>query len=375
MKTCLTLVLALLLGPGTAALLHADSVKVAPFGQTADGQKVDLYTLTNKSGASVSIMTYGATVVKLIVPDQNGKLGDVILGFDDLAPYLTKSPYFGAVVGRYGNRIAAGKFSLDGKDYHLAINNPPNSLHGGLKGFDKRVWEAHIVSSTPPTLRLSRVSPDGEEGFPGDLKASVTYTWSDRDELQIHYVASTDKDTVLNLTNHTYFNLAGQGNGTILDHLMMINADAFTPVDSTLIPTGEIKQVANTPWDFRTPTKIGQPHRPDWRQPGRVRSQLRAEQEGRGEETARGQGDGADHRPDAEGLHRPARRPVLLGQLPRRHAYREGRQDLSAIWRVLPRDAAFPRLAQPRQLPLHRAEAGRDLRDDDRLRVRHGEVD
>jgi aldose 1-epimerase len=259
MKNPLLLALCFLLPFSLCAMTtaHADSVKETPFGQTADGKKVVLYTLTNKSGASVSIMNYGATLVKLIVPDKAGKLGDVILGFDTFDPYPAKSPYFGAIVGRYGNRIAAGKFSLDGKDYHLAINNGSNALHGGLKGFDKQIWKVRVVGQTPPTVEFSRLSPDGEEGYPGNLKANVTYTWTDGNELHIHYLASTDKDTVLNLTNHTYFNLAGAGNGTILDHLVMIDADAFTPVDSTLIPTGEIKPVENTPWDFRKPAMIG----------------------------------------------------------------------------------------------------------------------
>ena len=187
-----------------------------PFGQTAEGEKVDLYTLTNPNGMEAAISTYGGIVVSLKTPDRSGKLGDVVLGFDDLKGYLGASPYFGALVGRYGNRIAKGKFSLDGVEYTLAKNNGENSLHGGLRGFDKRVWTAKEVS--PESLELSYFSKDGEEGYPGNLSATVTYTLTDNNELKIDYSATTDKDTVLNLTNHSYFNLHGHNTGkTILD--------------------------------------------------------------------------------------------------------------------------------------------------------------
>jgi aldose 1-epimerase len=250
------LVLSLLL-LACPVLLFAETpqVKATPFGKTPSGDEVELYTLTNASGASVSVMTWGATIVKLIVPDRHGKLGDVALGFDTFDPYPKLSPYFGAIVGRYGNRIAKGRFTLDGKTYQLAVNNGPNALHGGLHGFDKQIWKAKIVSQDQPTVEFSRVSPDGEENYPGTLTVHVTYTWNNDDELKIVYRATTDKPTVLNLTNHTYFNLAGQG--TILEHRLYLNADAFTPVDSTLIPTGEIKPVKGTPWDFLTSTTIG----------------------------------------------------------------------------------------------------------------------
>lgn len=234
-----------------------DSVTSQPFGKTATGEKVELYTLENKNGMKVAIMTYGATVVDLLVPDRNGKLADVALGFDTFTPYLTKSPYFGAIVGRYGNRIANGRFTLDGKTYQLAKNDGPNHLHGGLKGFDKRVWNAEILKDSPPTVRFNRVSPNGEEGYPGALSVGVTYTLTDKNEIKISYVATTDKPTVLNITNHTYFNLAGAGNDSILGHELKLGASHFTPVNATLIPTGEIKAVAGTPMDFRKPETIG----------------------------------------------------------------------------------------------------------------------
>jgi len=227
-----------------------------PFGQTAEGEKVDLYTLTNPNGMEAAISTYGGIVVSLKTPDRSGKLGDVVLGFDDLKGYLGASPYFGALVGRYGNRIAKGKFSLDGVEYTLAKNNGENSLHGGLRGFDKRVWTAKEVS--PESLELSYFSKDGEEGYPGNLSATVTYTLTDNNELKIDYSATTDKDTVLNLTNHSYFNLAGEGEGDILGEMVMINADRFTPTDSGLIPTGELRSVEGTPFDFRKPHAIGE---------------------------------------------------------------------------------------------------------------------
>lgn len=231
-------------------------ITTKPFGQVKDS-KVTLYTLTNKGGMSVSIMDYGATVVDLLVPDNKGKLGDVALGFDSVEPYLTQTAYIGATIGRYGNRIAAGSFKLEGKTYQLAKNNGANSLHGGLMGFDKQMWKATQLEAEPPAIRFTRTSPDGEEGYPGTLKVSVTFTLTEKNELRISYKATTDKPTVVNLTNHTYFNLAGAGNGTILDHVVTLHADAFTPVDAGLIPTGEIKNVVGTPWDFTSPKTIG----------------------------------------------------------------------------------------------------------------------
>ena len=228
------------------------------FGQSADGRQVDLYTLVNSNGIRVRVMTHGAVVVSLEVPDRDGRLADVALGFDDMGGYLSDPPYFGAIVGRYGNRIAHGRFTLDGAEYALAQNNGENHLHGGLKGFDKVIWEAEEVEgSDDPALRFSYLSADGEEGYPGNLSVEVTYTLTEGDELRVDYYATTDQTTVLNLTQHTYFNLAGAGEGDILDHELMINAHRFTPVDETLIPTGELREVAGTPLDFTSPTPIG----------------------------------------------------------------------------------------------------------------------
>ena len=241
----------------TAFGQNAAALPSKPFGKAPDGEKVTLYTLTNKGGMSVSIMDYGATVVKIIVPDRNGKPGDVALGFDLFAPYLTQTAYFGATIGRYANRIAGGKFKINGIAYQVPVNNGPNSLHGGQRGFDKRIWKVEPVESDSPAIRFSRLSPDGEEGYPGNLFVSVTFTLTNDNRLQISYRATTDKPTVINLTNHTYFNLAGAGNGSILDHVVTLHANAFTPIDAGLIPTGEIKDVAGTPWDFRTATPIG----------------------------------------------------------------------------------------------------------------------
>ena len=243
---------------GCAALSSsAGKISKQAFGTTPDGQAVDLYTLRNATGAEATIMTYGGTVTSLKVPDKSGTIGDVVLGYDSLDGYIKSSPFFGCLVGRYGNRIAKGQFSLDGKTYTLATNNPPNNLHGGPVGFDKRVWTAAKADVGPqgPRLVLTYLSKDGEEGFPGNLKVTATYTLTDDNALRLDYTATTDKDTVCNLTQHSYFNLAGRND--ILGHLVTINADKFTPVDATLIPTGELKPVDGTPFDFRKPTPIG----------------------------------------------------------------------------------------------------------------------
>ena len=234
------------------------SISKKPFGKTKDGKAVELYTLTNKNGLNTGIMTYGGTVVSLNVPDKNGKLGDVVCGFDSVAEYEAKSPYFGCITGRYANRIAKGKFKLEGEDYTLVTNNEPNHLHGGTKGFDKIVWKAS-TEDTPrgPSVTFSHTSPDGDEGYPGNLSMEVTYTLTHNDELRIDYKATTDKATVVNLTNHSYFNLAGHGNGTILDHNLTLFCDKYTPTDATAIPIGELASVEGTPFDFRTATPIG----------------------------------------------------------------------------------------------------------------------
>jgi aldose 1-epimerase len=231
------------------------------FGQTKDSEPVELFTLRNSNGMEAAIMTYGGIVQALRVPSQGGGPTDVVLGFDDLDGYLKDSPYFGAIVGRYGNRIGNARFTLDGVEYKLPANDGPNCLHGGTRGFDKHVWTPRrdfLSVGGGPAVQLTYLSKDGEEGFPGNLTATVTYTLSDRNELRIDYHATTDKPTVLNLTNHSYFNLAGQGEGDVLGHEVMIEADRITPVDSTLIPTGELNSVAGTPFDFRQAHPIGE---------------------------------------------------------------------------------------------------------------------
>ena len=228
----------------------------ASFGKTPDGVEIESYTLHNAQGASAKIITFGATLTELMMPDRDGKMGDVVLGFDNLPQYVAKGPFFGTTVGRYANRIAKGRFTLDGKEHQLAINNGPNSLHGGAVGFDHKVWKAEPKEGPEgQSVKFTYVSKDGEENYPGTLTVSVTYTLTDKNELKLQYAAETDKPTVLNLTNHSYFNLAGSGD--ILKYILTLNADKYTVVDDTLIPTGEIKSVAGTPLDFRKPTAVG----------------------------------------------------------------------------------------------------------------------
>lgn len=239
-----------------AAEIHA-----LDFGKTKDGEPVKIYELKNASGMTARIMTRGATLVSLEVPDRDGKLADVVFGFDNATGYESKdNGYFGATVGRYGNRIGKGKFTLDGKEYQLATNDGPNHLHGGAaRSLDKVVWKARRFENDGENgVKFSYTSPDGEEGYPGKLDMSVTYTLTDKNELRIEYSAKTDKPTVINLTNHAYFNLAGAGSPTINDHLLRINAEKYTPVDGTLITTGELAAVEGTPLDFRKSTPIGQ---------------------------------------------------------------------------------------------------------------------
>ncbi|MFO8129265.1 MAG: aldose epimerase family protein [Bacteroidales bacterium] len=225
---------------------------------TVDGEPVYLYTLKNKNGMEVSITNYGGIVTSIGVPDKNGKLRDVVLGFDTLDKYLAGHPYFGCIAGRYANRIARGQFNLKGEKYQLATNNGPHHLHGGNKGFDKRVWDAkEHAGQDSVSLVLNLTSPDGEEGYPGNLEVRATYTLDNDDALTISYRAVTDQATPVNLTNHSYFNLKGAGNGDVLGHMLWIDADKYTVVDETLIPTGALRDVEGTPMDFRTPTAIG----------------------------------------------------------------------------------------------------------------------
>jgi aldose 1-epimerase len=251
---------------GLAACSHQDDMTIPtptvqrePFGQLADGTAIERYTLTNGHGVRVAIMTYGGVVTRLEVPDRDGNLGNVVLGFDTVDGYVKDSPYFGCITGRYCNRIANGRFTLDGQVYILATNNGPHHLHGGEVGFDKRTWKASPrVAPGEASLDLTYLSRNGEEGYPGNLSVRVTYTLNNDNELRVDYEATTDKATVVNLTHHSYFNLSGPGSGTILDDQLRLSARTFTPGDATMIPTGEIRPVAGTPVDFTTPRAIGE---------------------------------------------------------------------------------------------------------------------
>jgi aldose 1-epimerase len=245
--------------PAAGGAMSRATVTRAPFGKLPDGTAVEAFTLTNANGMEVRAITYGAIITHLKAKDRAGKLDDIVLGYDDLAGYVKQNPYFGAIVGRYGNRIAKGQFTIDGKTYTLAKNNGPNHLHGGIKGFDKVVWKGEPFEKGGDVgVVFTHVSPDGDEGYPGTLTARVTYTLTPKDELRVDYLASSDKATHVNLTQHTYFNLAGPGTRDILDHRLRIDADRYTPVDETLIPTGELAQIAGTPFDFRQPHAIGE---------------------------------------------------------------------------------------------------------------------
>lgn len=251
--------LAILIG---IVFLHACKPVVKPeiksevFGKLPDGREVKIYTITNYKGNTARIIDYGAKLVSLIVPDKRGNSADVVLGYDSLSQYLAGDPYFGSTVGRYANRIAKGKFTLNGIDYQLALNNGVNHLHGGPGGYHSVLWKSEIIEKDGiPAVKLSYSSPDGEEGYPGNLEIQVTYSWTDSNELYIDYSATCDKDTYINLTNHALFNL--QGDSDILNHELMLAADFYTPVDSTLIPTGKIDSVFNTPFDFNTPVAVG----------------------------------------------------------------------------------------------------------------------
>ena len=254
----LFLVAVLIVSSALVALAQATVTK-SSFGKTAAGENVDLYVLRNVNGMETKITNFGGIVVSLTAPDRNGAFADVVLGFNDLESYLTKNnPYFGALIGRYGNRIGKGRFKLNGVEYKLAVNNGENHLHGGIKGFDKVIWTGREMKTKDgPAVVLTYVSKDGEEGYPGNLRVRVIYTLTNKNELKIDYSATTDKATVLNLTHHSYFNFHGEGNGDILDHRVTINANRFVPTDAGSIPTGELRRVMGTPFDFLKATAIG----------------------------------------------------------------------------------------------------------------------
>ena len=233
-------------------------IKSTTFGKTPEGKSVELFTLTNSHGLIAKITNYGCIITELHAPDRKGQLADVALGFDTFQQYFGGHPMFGSIIGRYANRIGGAKFTLDGVEYRLTANSGPNHIHGGRIGFDKKIWAAELTDAPDgPVLRLKSLSPDGEEGYPGNLSVTVTCTLTNSDELRLEYIATTDKPTVVNLTNHSYFNLTGAGAGTVYDHLLTLNADRYTAVDKDLIPTGQIDPVAGTPLDFRKPTAIG----------------------------------------------------------------------------------------------------------------------
>ena len=259
MKHCLAAVICVLSSLVSLPGASNDAMpQRAPFGTMPDGTAIEVFTLKNSHGMEVRTIPYGTIIVSIRVPDRAGRLDDVVMGHDRLDGYFTMSRYFGAVVGRFGNRIAKGRFTLEGRTYELAVNNGPNHLHGGVKGFDKVVWQAEPFSNgTGSGVRYRYISPDGEEGYPGRLDVTVTYTLTERNQIIAEYTATTDKATPINLTQHSYFNLAGDGVRDVLDHVIEINADRYTPVDATKIPTGELASVAGSPFDFRKPTRIG----------------------------------------------------------------------------------------------------------------------
>jgi aldose 1-epimerase len=236
----------------------AAGIERRAFGVLSSGETVDEFTLTSGSGVSISILTWGGIIRTILTPDRDGKVADIALGYESLPPYERRHPYFGTITGRFANRIAKGRFSLDGKEYKLATNNGPNHLHGGINGFDRKNWRAETsINTDSASLLLSATSPDGDEGYPGEVRTTVTYTLSRNNELRIDYSARTSKATPINLTNHTYFNLAGHSHGSVKDHHISIKADSYLPVDDTLIPTGAREPVASSPFDFREPRAIG----------------------------------------------------------------------------------------------------------------------
>ena len=341
-----------------------------PFG-TQDGRPITLYTLTNSNGVEVDAMNYGGIILSIRVPDRKGQFADVVLGHENLEGYIPNPPYIGAIIGRYANRIANGTFTLDGKTYTLPKNDGPNTLHGGIdKTFNKVVWDGEPLKGKTG-VAYTYLSKDGDDGWPGNLKVKVTYTLTNDNELVIDYEATTDKATPINLTQHSYFNLAGEGTGDILNHELTLNADRFTPVDKNLIPTGELRPVKGTPLDFTTVDPNRRPHRRQLRT-ARPRPRLRPQ---------------LGHQPQrrrltlAARVYEPtsgrvlevstdaARSAVLHGKFPRRHRHRQARPRLQAALRLLPGDAAFPGLTESSGFSEHDSEAGRDFQVEDGIQV------
>ena len=348
-------------------------VTETPFGTTPDGAAVRLFTLTNAAGMEVRATTYGVILVSIRVPDRQGRLDDIVIGHENLEGYLTKSRYFGAVVGRYGNRIAGGKVTIDGHAYQLTLNNGPNHLHGGTKGFDKVVWDANVVNDARgPSVVFTHTSPDGHEGYPGTLAARVAYTLTDANELIVEYSATTDKPTIVNITQHSYFNLAGDGSGDITNHRITLHADRYTPVDGNQIPTGELASVAGTPFDLRSETRIGDRIDADDAQlkgsSGFDHNFVLVRKGPR--PRAGGPSRRSRHRPHDGGLHDRAGHPVLHRQQARWLDGGEGRPRLQGADRPLPRDAALSRLAKQAELPVYGPSPRRAVPVDDGVQVR-----
>ncbi len=360
------------------ARARADELARAVYGTLPDGRTVDLYTMRNAHGMIVRFISLGGCITEIDTPDRSGHLGNVVLGYRDLAGYDSDKTYFGAIAGRYANRIAKGTFALDGKTYHLPINNGPNSLHGGTTGFNLQIWNvAPKPVANGVAAVLTYTSPDGQDGYPGTLEVTVTYTLEDSNALRIDYAATTDKPTVLNLTDHSYFNLDGNGSGSALDQLVQINADAYTPTDATQIPTGQIAPVAGTPMDFRTLHPIsaeieapfsqlvlahGYDHNWVLNKTAPARARLRRA------------GLFAGHRPRARRVHDRAGVAVLHRQLPQRLAGRLRRYQLSPGRRLHLRDPALPGFAEPPELPDDAARSGADLPFDHDLPLLHRQL-
>ncbi len=344
----------------------------APFGKLKDGSAVEIFTLTNAKGVEVRAITYGGIIQSWKVPDKAGKLADVVLGFDTIEGYQTNDPFFGAIIGRYGNRIGKAQFSLDGKTYKLAANNGPNNLHGGAKGFDKQLWAGEIVKSDRgQAVAFSRTSPDGEEGFPGTLKVRVTYILTDQNGLIVEYEATTDKATPVNLTQHSYFNLAGEGSGTILDHQLTINARSLHAGHGFVDPHG---RAGASRW-YAVRFQEADAHRRADRSAARaaeerqgLRPQLGAEPQAE-RTAARGARARTEIRADARGHDLRAGHAVLLRQFPRWHDQGEAGSRVRSSHGLLSGNAAFPRFTEPALVPIDNPEAGTDIPHDDRVHV------